>query len=72
MKGDVWILPPVEYYPGGGVVGKLKHAVSGLKNVPKLWQQHLTATLESHGFKRMTSDPNLYYNANAGGWVLRM
>ena len=64
MDGDVWVLPPVEYYPEGGVVWKLKRALCGLKNAPKLWQQHLAATLESQGFRRMKSDPNLYYSAS--------
>ena len=51
MEGDVWVRPPVEYYPEGGVVWKLKRALYGLKNAPKLWQQHLAATLESQGFR---------------------
>ena len=59
-EGDVWVLPSVEYYPEEGVVWKLIRALYSLKNVAKLWQQHLAATLESQGFRRMTSDPNLY------------
>ena len=30
--------------PGGDVAWKLKRALYGLKNAPKLWQQHLAAT----------------------------
>ena len=63
MEGDVWVLPPVKYHPEGGVVGKVKRALYGLRNAPKLWQQHVAATLESQGSRRMKSDPNLYYNA---------
>ena len=58
MDGEVLVLPPVEYYPSGDVVWKLKRALYGLKNAPKLWQQHLASTLESKGFQRMKSDPN--------------
>ena len=70
MEGDAWVLPPVEYYPDGGVVWKLKRALYGLKNAPKLWQQHLAATLESQGFRRMKSDPNLYYSASRKVYIL--
>ena len=70
MDGDAWVLPPVEYYPEGGVVWKLKRALYGLKNAPKLWQQHLAATLESQGFRRMKSDPNLYYSASRKVYIL--
>ena len=70
MEGDVRVLPPVEYYPEGGVVWKLKRAFYGLRNAPKLWQQHLAATLESQGFRRMNSDPNLYYNASRKVYIL--
>ena len=50
MDGDVWVHPPVEHYPEGGVVWKLKRALYGLESAPKLWQQHLAAALESQGF----------------------
>ena len=47
-----------------------KRALYGLKNAPKLWQQHLAATLESQGFRRMKSDPNLYYSASRKVYIL--
>ena len=70
VDGDVWVLPPVEYYPEGGVVWKLKRALYGLKNAPALWQTHLAATLEAQGFQRMKSDPNLYFHAGRKVYVL--
>ena len=70
MEGDVWVLPPVEYYSDGEVVWKLKRALCGLKNAPKLWQQHLAATFESQGFRRMKSDPHLYYSALRKVYIL--
>ena len=63
-KEMIWVLPPVGYYPEGDVIWKFKSALYGLKNAPKLWQLHLAATIESQGFRRMKSDPNLYYNAS--------
>ena len=70
MDGEVLVLPPVEYYPSGDVVWKLKRALYGLKNAPKLWQQHLASTLESKGFQRMKSDPNLYFHAKRKIYLL--
>ena len=49
---------------------KLKRALYGLKNAPKLWQQHLASTLESKGFQRMKSDPNLYFHAKRKIYLL--
>ena len=70
MDGEVLVLPPVEYYPSGDVVWKLKRALYGLKNAPKLWQQHFASTLESKGFQRMKSDPNLYFHAKRKIYLL--
>ena len=70
VEGDVWVLPPVEYYPEGGVVWRLKRTFYGLKNAPKLWQPHLAATLESQGLRCMKSDPNLYYSVSRKVYIL--
>ena len=70
MDGEVLVLLPVEYYPSGDVVWRLKYALYGLKNAPKLWQQHLATTLESKGFQRMKSDPNLYFHAKHKVYIL--
>ena len=70
MDGEVLVLPPVEYYPSGEVAWKLKRALYGLKNAPKLWQQHLASTLESKGFQRMKSDPNLYFHVKRKIYLL--
>ena len=40
VDGEVLVLAPLEYYPIGDVEWRLKRALYGLKNVPKLWQQH--------------------------------
>ena len=70
MDGEVLVLPPAEYYPSGDVVWKLKRALYGLKNAPKLWQQHLASTLESKGFQRMKSNPNSYFHAKRKSYLL--
>ena len=70
MDGEVLALPPAEYYPSGDVVWRLKRAWYGLKNAPKLWQQHLATTLESKGFQQIKSDPNLYFQAERKIYLL--
>ena len=64
MDGEVLVLPPVEYYPSGDIVWRLKRALYGLKSAPNRWQQHLAATLASKG------DPNLYFHAKRKIYLL--
>ena len=55
--------PPAEYYPDQNIVWKLKRALDGLKNSPRLWQDHFATVMKKLNFSRMKSDPNLYvYN----------
>ena len=53
--------PPVENYPNGGVLWKLRKAMYGLKQSPRMWQQHFASTAASLGFERLKSDSNLYF-----------
>lgn len=39
---EVYVTPPVESYPEGGIVRKLRQAMYGLKAAPKAWQLHQT------------------------------
>ena len=43
-----------------GTIFKLKKALYGLKEAPRLWHTHIDSFLKSIGFKQSTSDPNLY------------
>ena len=49
---------------------KLKHALYGIRNSPKLWQQHFAACMEKYGLVRMKSDPNLYVHSTKKPYVL--
>ena len=60
LTGKVFVTPPAEYYPQGGVLWRLKRALYGLKDSPKAWQQHLAHVMAEAGFERLKSDPNLY------------
>ena len=57
---DIFIIPPSEFYPDQNVVWKLKRALYGLKNSPRLWQDHFASVMKKLNFDRMKSDPNLY------------
>ena len=60
---DIFVTPPAEYYPDQNIVWKLKRALDGLKNSPRLWQDHFATVMKKLNFSRMKSDPNLYvYN----------
>ena len=43
-----------------GTICKLRKALYGLKEAPRLWHTHIDTFLKSIGFKQSTSDPNLY------------
>ena len=62
LTEDVYIRPPAEYYPAGGVIWKLKRALYGLKNNPRLWQDHFASVMNEHDFVRTKCDSNLYYH----------
>ena len=66
----IFVIPPKEYYPQGGVLWRLKKALYGLKGSPKAWQQHLAKTMLDAGFERLKSDPNLYRHKTKKLWAL--
>ena len=70
VDGDIYVIPPLEYSPEGNLLWKLKRALYGLRNSPKLWQQHFAACMEKYGFMRMKSDPNLYVHSTKKLYVL--
>ena len=67
---DIFIIPPSEFYPDQNVVWKLKRALYGLKNSPRLWQDHFASVMKKLNFDRMKSDPNLYVHKTKRLYVL--
>ena len=70
MTETIYVTPPPEYYKGKDVLWRLKKAMYGLKNSPKLWQDHFASTMKELGYTRMKTDPNLYCNKTTGHYVL--
>ena len=67
---DIRVIPPSEFYPDGNTVWKLKRALYGLRNAPRLWQDHFASVVEKNNFRRMKSDPNLYVRRQKRLYIL--
>ena len=67
---DIYVFPPAEFYPQGGVLWRLRKALYGLKNSPKLWQDHFAAVLDRLNFMRCKTDANLYKHLDEEIYVL--
>ena len=71
MSGEVFVWPPKEFYPNGDCLWRLKKAMYGLRQAPKLWQEHFAEVMTSKlGFRRCKSDPNLYCHESGKLYVL--
>ena len=71
MSGEVYVWPPKEIYPNGDCLWRLKKAMYGLRQAPKLWQEHFAEVMTSKlGFRRCKSDPNLYCHDSGKLYVL--
>ena len=70
LTDEVFVIPPVEYYPNGGVLWKLRKAMYGLKQSPRMRQQHFASVAASLGFERLKSDSNLYFQPERRCYML--
>ena len=71
MSGEVYVWPPKEFYPNGDCLWRLKKAMYGLRQAPKLRQEHFADVMISKlGFRRCKSDPNLYCRESGKLYVL--
>ena len=70
VEGDFYVIPPLEFYPEGKTLWRLRKALYGLKHSPKLWQSHFASVMEKNNFRRMKSDPNLYVHDTRQLYVL--
>ena len=70
IEDIVYVWPPSEYYPQANCLWRLKRAMYGLRQSPKLWQDHFAATMVRLGFRRCKSDSNLYCHKSRSLYVL--
>ena len=70
MSGEVFVWPPKDFYTDGKCLWKVKKAVCGLRQAPKLWQEHFAEVMSKLGFRRCNSDPNLYCHESGRLYVL--
>ena len=70
MNEEVFVWPPKEFYPEGNWLWRLKKAMYGLRQAPKL-QEHFAEVMTTKlGFRRCKSDPNLYCHESGRLYVL--
>ena len=67
---EILVIPPLEYYPEGKTLWKLKRALYGLRNAPRLWQDRFASVMERNNFQRMKSEPDLYVRKTKRLYVL--
>ena len=70
LTEEVFVIPPVEYYPSGNCLWRLNRAMYGLKQSPQLWQSHFASVMKKLGFRRCKSDSNLYCHSSKNLYVL--
>ena len=71
ISGEVYVWPPKESCPNGDCLWKLKKAMYGLRQAPKLWQEHFADVMISKlRFRRCKSDSNLYCHESGKLYVL--
>ena len=66
----VHVWPPAEYYPEANCLWRLNRAMYGLRQSPRLWQDHYASVMERLGFRRCKSDSNLYCHKSRSLYVL--
>eukprot|EP00971_Amphidinium_carterae_P025265 499008-Amphidinium_carterae.3 len=73
LTEEVHVTPPPEIYTSEaqpGVVWKLKHALYGLRQAPKAWQQHLTQVLSFMGLIQLKSDSCMFKNQSSNMFII--
>ena len=70
MSEEVFVWPPKEFYPEGKCLWRLKKGLYGLRQAPKLWQEHFAEVMTTKlGCRRCKSDPNLYCHESSRLYV---
>ncbi|CAI7867269.1 unnamed protein product [Closterium sp. NIES-53] len=70
VDAKIYVEYPHTYPTNPPSVCKLKKSLYGIKQAPRLWQQHLNRKLTEVGFRQLPHDPGMYRLDNKGSYVL--
>lgn len=70
LKEQVYVRPPVEFYPNGGVLWELQEAMYRLKAAPNAWQAHFAEAVVDMGTERVRSEPSVYCFPDKGLYAM--
>ncbi|CAI7920722.1 unnamed protein product [Closterium sp. NIES-53] len=70
VNAEIYVEYPHTYPTNPPSVCKLKKSLYGIKQAPRLWQQHLNRKLAEVGFRQLPHDPGMYRLDDKGSYAL--
>ncbi|CAI7777144.1 unnamed protein product [Closterium sp. NIES-53] len=70
VDAEIYVEYPHTYPTNPPSVCKLKKSLYGIKQAPRLWQQHLNTKLTEVGFRQLLHDPGMYRLDDKGSYAL--
>ncbi|CAI7783241.1 unnamed protein product [Closterium sp. NIES-53] len=70
VDAEIYVEYPHTYPTNPPSVCKLKKSLYGIKQAPRLWQQHLNRKLTEVGFRQLPHDPGMYRLDDKGSYAL--
>ncbi|CAI7799485.1 unnamed protein product [Closterium sp. NIES-53] len=70
VDAEIYVEYPHTYPTNPPSVCKLKKSLYGIKQAPRLWQQHLNKKLTEVGFRQLPHDPGMYRLDDKGSYAL--
>ncbi|CAI7839812.1 unnamed protein product, partial [Closterium sp. NIES-53] len=70
VDAEIYVEHPHTYPTNRPSVCKLKKSPYGIKQAPRLWQQHLNRKLTEVGFRQLPHDPGMYRLDDKGSYAL--
>ncbi|CAI7731451.1 unnamed protein product [Closterium sp. NIES-53] len=70
VDAEIYVEYPHTYPTNPPSVCKLKKSLYGIKQAPRLWQQHLNRKLTDVGFRQLPHDPGMYRLDDKGSYAL--
>ncbi|CAI7881519.1 unnamed protein product [Closterium sp. NIES-53] len=69
VDAEIYVEYPHTYLTNPPSVCKLKKSLYGIKQAPRLWQQHLNRMLTEVGFRQLPHDPGMYRLDDNGSYA---